>query len=205
MFAPGNPNARPTGEMMSQQVRDVIPASTVVPIGVWTVDPDHSRVGFAVRHMGIALVRGEFTTFEGVLEVSASPSSARASGSVSVASILTNQPRRDEHLRSADFFDAAQYPTITFASTDIEPSDDGAIRITGNLTIHGVTHEVVLHAVSGGTDVDPFGNERVGLEVTGEIARSDFGVTFDQPLASGAMFIGDTVKLTLDISAIKTI
>jgi polyisoprenoid-binding protein YceI len=188
---------------MSPQVTDITSAPTVVPAGVWSVDPNHSRVGFAIRHMAIATVRGEFTEFEGTLEIGADLSSARADGTVSVASILTNQPQRDDHLRSADFFDAVQYPTVTFTSTRIEACDDATIRITGNLTIHGLTHEVVLHAVPGGTDVDPFGNERVGLEVTGEIARSDYGISFNQSLASGAMFVGDKVKLTLDISAIK--
>jgi polyisoprenoid-binding protein YceI len=192
---------RPKGDTMNQQATDTTSASTVVPTGVWTVDPDHSRVGFAIRHMAIATVRGEFTTFEGTLEVGDGQSSAR--GTVSVASILTNQPQRDEHLRSPDFFDAAQYPTITFSSTEIEPNDDGSIRIIGDLTIHGVTDQVVLRAVVGGTDVDPFGNERVGLEVTGDISRGVYDMGFNQPLKSGAMFVGDKVQLTLDISAIK--
>jgi polyisoprenoid-binding protein YceI len=188
---------------MSQIPSEITSASTVVPTGVWNVDPNHSRVGFAIRHMGIATVRGEFTTFEGTLDVGADLSDARAAGTVDAASILTNQAQRDEHLRSPDFFDVAQYPTISFTSTGIAANDDGSIRITGDLTMHGVTDRVVLHAVVGGTDVDPFGNERIGLEVTGDISRGIYDMGFNQPLKSGAMFVGDKVKLTLDISAIK--
>jgi len=153
--------------------------------------------------MGIATIRGEFTKFEGTLEVSADLSSAHAGGSVEVASVFTNEPQRDEHLRSPDFFDAEQYPTISFASTAIEPTDATSFKVTGNLTIHGVTNEIVLRAVIQGTDVDPWGNDRVGLEVTGELSRSDYGMDFNMPLSSGAVLVSDKVKLAIDISAIK--
>jgi polyisoprenoid-binding protein YceI len=176
---------------------------TIVPTGTWSVDPAHSKVGFAVKHMGIATVRGEFTEFEGTLEIGDSISSAKAYGTVKVQSVDTNEPQRDDHLRSADFFDAQEYPELSFESTRIEELDEEAFRITGNLTLHGVTNEVVLHADVQGTDVDPWGNERVGLEITGQLSRGDYGMKFNQALGSGNMLVADKVKLALDISAVK--
>jgi polyisoprenoid-binding protein YceI len=177
--------------------------STLVPTGTWAVDKAHSKVGFAVKHMGIATVRGEFKDFEGVLEVGDDLTTATARGTIKVASVDTNEPQRDEHLRSPDFFDAEQYPELTFESTSIEALDDEAFRVTGKLTLHGVTSEVVLHGDVQGTDVDPWGNERVGLELTGQISRGDYGMKFNQALGSGNMLVADKVKLVLDISAVK--
>ena len=176
---------------------------TAIPTGTWTIDPAHSKVGFGVKHMGIATVRGEFTEFEGTLEVADDLSSAKAYGTVKAGSVDTNEPQRDDHLRSPDFFDVARYPELRFESTSIEALDDEEFRITGRLTIHGVTNEIVLHADLQGTDVDPWGNERVGLEVTGQLSRSDYDMKFNQALGSGNMLVGDKVKLALDISAVK--
>jgi polyisoprenoid-binding protein YceI len=176
---------------------------TVVPAGTWTVDPAHSQVGFAVKHMGIATVRGEFQDFEGTLEIGEDLSSAKAYGKVKVGSVNTNETQRDDHLRSPDFFHAEEHPELTFESTRIEAIDDETFRITGKLTIHGVTGEIVLHAEVQGTDTDPWGNERVGLEITGQLSRGDYGMTFNQALGSGNMLVGDKVKLALDVSAVK--
>jgi polyisoprenoid-binding protein YceI len=180
-----------------------IPTTTVIPTGTWSVDPAHSKVGFAVKHMGIATVRGEFTEFEGTLEVGQDLSSAKVYGTVKTASVDTNESQRDAHLRSPDFFDAEQYPELRFESTSIEALDDEEFRIAGRLTIHGVTNDVVLHADVQGTDVDPWGNERVGLEVTGQLSRGDYDMKFNQVLGSGNMLVADKVKLELDISAVK--
>ena len=174
---------------------------TAIPTGTWNVDPGHSTVGFAVKHMGIATVRGEFTEFEGTLEIG--EGSARAYGTAKAQSVDTNEPQRDEHLRSADFFDAAQYPELRFESTEIEAVDDEEYRITGQLSIHGVTNEIVLHAEVQGTDTDPWGNERAGLEITGQLSRGDYGMKFNQALGSGNMLVADKVKLSLDVSAVK--
>ena len=174
-----------------------------VPTGTWKIDPAHSKVGFAVKHMGIATVRGEFKQFEGTLEIGDDLSTAKAYGTVKVQSVDTNEPQRDEHLRSPDFFDGAQYPELTFEATRIEALDEESFRITGNLSVHGVTNEVVLHADVQGTDVDPWGNDRVGLEVTGQLSRGDYGMKFNQALGSGNMLVSDKVKLALDISAVK--
>lgn len=176
---------------------------TAIPTGTWSIDPAHSKVGFAVKHMGIATVRGEFTEFQGTLEIGEDLSSAKINGTVQAQSVDTNEPQRDEHLRSPDFFDAAQYPELRFESTSIEALDDEEFRITGQLTIHGVTNEIVLHADVQGTDIDPWGNERVGLEVTGQLARGDYEMKFNQALGSGNMLVSDKVKLALDISAVK--
>jgi polyisoprenoid-binding protein YceI len=176
---------------------------TVIPTGTWTIDPSHSKAGFAVKHMGIATVRGEFTEFEGTLEIGDDLSTAKAYGTVKVQSVSTSEPQRDEHLRSPDFFDAAQYPELRFESTSVEALDDEEFRITGKLTIHGVTNEIVLHADIQGTDIDPWGNERVGLEITGQLSRGDYDMKFNQALGSGNMLVADKVKLALDISAVK--
>ena len=175
--------------------------ATLVPTGTWTVDPAHSRVEFAVKHMGIATVRGNFGTFEGKLEIG--PEGAHASGTADTASINTDEPQRDAHLRSPDFFDAEVNPQIVFSSTEIVPVDDETFRIVGDLTMHGITRPVTLHAEIQGVDIDPWGNERVGLEVTGQINRSDWDMKFNQALGSGNMLVSDKVKLALDISAIK--
>jgi polyisoprenoid-binding protein YceI len=178
-------------------------ASTVIPAGTWSVDRGHSRVGFAVRHLGISTVRGEFREFEGTLEIGDDLSTARAYGTVQVASVDTNEPGRDDDIRSSNFLDAAQFPEITFESTKIEDLDGEELRIAGRLTIHGVTNDVVLHADVGGTDLDPFGNERVGLEVTGVLARSDYGIKLTHALGSGNLVVGEKITLTLDLSAVK--
>ena len=177
--------------------------STAIPTGTWNVDRAHSKVGFAVKHMGIATVRGEFTEFEGTLEIGDDLSSAKAYGTVKVESVDTNEPDRDAHLRSPDFFDIERNPEIKFESTRIEALDDEEYRITGRLTIHGITNEIVLHADVQGTDIDPWGNERVGLEITGQLSRGDYEMKFNQALGSGNMLVADKVKLEIDVSAVK--
>ena len=176
---------------------------TLIPTGTWVVDPVHSRVGFAVKHLGISTVRGEFKEFEGTLEIGEDLPTSRAYGTVKVASIDTRETDRDDHLRSPDFFDAAQFPEIAFESTKIERLDEEEFRVTGRLTIHGVSNEIVLHAEVGGTEPDPWGNERIGLEVTGRLSRSDYGMKLQQTLGSGNLVVGDKVTLALDLSATK--
>ena len=176
---------------------------TVIPTGTWAIDPAHSSVGFQVKHMGIATVRGTFGEFEGILEIGEDLSSAVARGTVKTISVDTNEPQRDEHLRSADFFDAAAHPELSFRSTAITPVDEDTFEITGELTMRGVTREITLQAKITGTDVDPWGNERVGLEARGQLSRGDYGMTFNQALGSGNVLVSDKVKLALDISAVK--
>ena len=171
--------------------------------GIWTVDPAHSNVEFSVKHMGIANVRGKFTEFEGTLEVGEDLASSKARGKVNASSIDTNEEQRDAHLRSADFFNVEEHPEITFESTRVVPIDDESSHVYGNLTMHGVTREVKLDVVLQGTDIDPWDKERAGLEAVGTLKRSDFDMKFNQALGSGNVLVGDKVKVSLDISAVK--
>lgn len=176
--------------------------ATALPTGTWNVDPTHSHVTFSVRHIGISKVRGEFGTYEGRLEI-ADDGTLTASGSVDVASIDTSDENRDGHLKSSDFFDVENHPRITFQSTGFTAIDEDTYDITGDLTMHGVTKPITLRAELGGAETDPFGNPRVGLDVTGELSRSDFDMKFNMVLGSGNLAVSDKVKLELDISAIK--
>ena len=177
------------------------PTATALPTGTWQVDKVHSSVEFQVKHLGIATVKGQFTEFEGTLEVS--PGNTLAYGTVKTASVNTREPQRDEHLRSADFFDAEQNPEINFRSTAITPLDEDEFEIEGDITIHGVTKPIKLKATLEGTETDQHGNDRVGLSVTAQIERSDFEMKFNAALGSGNMMVSDKVKIQLDISAVK--
>lgn len=171
--------------------------------GTWSVDPAHSKVGFAVKHMGVATVRGEFKEFEGTLDVGEDLASSKAYGTVKAASVSTNQAQRDDHLRSADFFDADAHSDLSFESTRIEAIDEDTLRVVGDLTMHGETHEIELEAELGGTEVGPEGEDRVGLELTGKLSRADYGMKFNAALGSGNAVVSDKVKLALDIAAVR--
>jgi polyisoprenoid-binding protein YceI len=177
--------------------------ATLVPAGTWTVDPAHSTVGFSVKHLGIANVRGQFQEFEGTLEIGEGDETARAYGTVQGVSINTGDAARDEHLRSADFFGVEQNPELRFDSTEITQVYDDTFEIVGELTMNGVTKPITLKAEVQGTETDPWGNERVALEVTGQLNRGDWNMTFNQALGSGNLLVGEKVKLELDVSAIK--
>jgi polyisoprenoid-binding protein YceI len=174
-----------------------------IPTGTWKIDRAHSRVGFAVKHMGIATVRGEFREFEGALEIGEDLADTRAYGRIVAASIDTQQAQRDEHLRSTDFFSAESHPELTFRSTAIDPVDDDTFRVVGDLSINGVTNEVELTAELGGIEAGPEGEERIGLEVTGQVSRKAFAMKFDAVLGSGNAVIADKVKIVIDVVAVK--
>lgn len=178
------------------------PETAAIPAGRWQVDPAHSSVEFRVKHMMIATVKGRFTEFEGMLDAG-EDGGARARGTVQVASIDTHEPRRDEHLRSPDFFDVATYPEIAFVSTEIASAGDAGLRIQGELTIHGVTKPVELTGCLQGAGMDPWGNERVALEMDGEISREEFGLTWNQALDAGGVLVSDRVEIEVDVSAVK--
>jgi polyisoprenoid-binding protein YceI len=177
--------------------------ATAVPAGTYNIDPVHSRVEFAVRHLGIATVRGHFGSFEGSFEIGDDIASSRAYGSVEAASVDTQEQQRDDHLRSPDFFDIERFPRIEFASKEIRPLGDERFEVVGDLTLHGVTRELTLSAEILGTETDPWGNERVGLEARGELNRKDYGMTFNQVLGSGNVLVSDKVKLIIEVSAVK--
>jgi polyisoprenoid-binding protein YceI len=174
-----------------------------VPTGTWNVDPSHTTVGFSVKHLGIATVRGKFEQFEGALEIGEDLASARAYGSVQAGSINTNDSGRDEHLRSADFFGVEANPELRFESKAIRPVDEDTFEIDGELTMNGITKPVTLTAEIQGTETDPWGNERVGLEITGQLNRGEWEMAFNQALGSGNMLVSDKVKLNVDVSAVK--
>ena len=180
-----------------------IPAAAItpLPIGTWKVDPVHSSVEFHVKHLGIATVKGQFNKFEGTLEVSAG--GARAFGTVDVASVDTREPQRDEHLRSADFFEAERFPQIAFQSTQIRPLEDDEFEIDADLTIHGVTRQVTLKAVFEGAETDHQGNDRVGVSASTQINRGDYDIKFNAALGSGNLVVSDKVKILVEVSAVK--
>jgi polyisoprenoid-binding protein YceI len=177
---------------------------TAIPTGTWTVDASHSSVEFRVKHLGISTVKGYFRDFEGQLVVPDDLSQAKITGTIKAASIDTNEPKRDDHLRSPDFFGAEEYPELTFESTRVDVIDENEFHVTGNLTLRGVTREITLHAEITGTEQDPWGNTRVGIEAQGELNRADYGMTFNQALGSGNKLVSDKVRISVDASAIKT-
>jgi polyisoprenoid-binding protein YceI len=175
-----------------------------VPTGTWTVDPAHSSVEFRVKHMMISTVRGRFGEFEATIEAASDYHESKVRGTVKAASIDTNEPRRDGHLRSADFFDAEQHPEITFESTGIEHVEKGDFRVSGELTMHGETHPVQFEVTVHGVTRDPQGQDRVGLEVRGTLSRGEFGLRWQQVLETGGVVVGDEVRVSADISAVCT-
>jgi polyisoprenoid-binding protein YceI len=186
---------------MSLQVSTTAIASAIPP-GRWEVDPAHSTVEFRVRHAGVARVRGVFEEFSGALE--ASPDGAlRAQGVIAAASLNTGVGMRDDHLRSADFFDAETHAQLTFVSSAIEVEASGSLTVRGDLTIRGVTREIVLEGEFMGSGRDDEGAERVGIEVSGRLDRRDFGLTWNAAVDGGGLLVGNRVDLALEISAIR--
>jgi len=169
--------------------------------GSWQVDPVHSVVEFRVRHMMIATVKGRFRDFDGVIGASEVPSVA---GSIRVASLETLDARRDEHLRSSDFFDAERFPEVSFEASAIEfGGDDRRFLVPGELTIKDVTRPVLLDGVFQGFGVHPDGGERIAFGLRGELDRTDFGLVWNRALETGGMLVGNTVELALDVSAVR--
>jgi polyisoprenoid-binding protein YceI len=170
----------------------------------WKVDPAHSQVEFAVRHMMITTVRGRFTDVKGtVVTEDNDPTKAQVEVIIDVNSIDTREPQRDAHLKSADFFDVEKFPYITFKSKRVTDVRGDEFKLVGDLTIHGVTREVVLEVTSEGQAKDPWGNERAGYSATTRINRSDFGLTWNQAIETGGLLVGDEIKITLDLELIK--
>jgi polyisoprenoid-binding protein YceI len=176
--------------------------ATTIAAGTWAIDPSHSTVGFAVKHMGIATVRGEFTEFAGALTVG-DDGTMSAAATVQAASVDTKEQQRDDHLRSPDFFNAEAHPVLTLESTSVALRDEETLEIRGRLSINGVTNDIVLVGDILGTDIDPWGNERIGIELRGQLSRADYNMRFNQALGSGNMLVGDKVKIAIDVSLVK--
>ena len=176
-------------------------SSERIPAGTYNIDPSHSSVGFEVRHMGIATVRGAFRRFQGTID--ATGATAVLKGSVQVGSIDTGEEQRDAHLTAPDFFDAEQYPEITFETTAIDNTEDGRLQLTGEITMKGITKPIELTGTAGEGGTDPWGNERIGFEVEGVIDRRDFDLKWNQTLPNGNLLVSNEVKLVVSVSAVK--
>jgi polyisoprenoid-binding protein YceI len=171
----------------------------------WTVDPVHSSVAFSVRHLMVTNVRGEFQQVGGTVRYSPDwPEATEIEADIATASVHTHAPQRDAHLRSADFFDAEMYPTMAFRSTGARLAGPGALAVSGDLTLRGVTRPVTLAVVDITAEQrDHNGAIRIGASATGRIKRSDFGITYNKALEAGGIAIGDEVSLVLDVSLVK--
>ncbi|HWZ88980.1 MAG TPA: YceI family protein [Polyangiaceae bacterium] len=171
----------------------------------WTIDPAHTTAGFSVRHMMITNVRGEFQKLEGTVTWDpATPEATQIDATIDVASINTRDPQRDGHLKSGDFLDAEKFPKLSFKSKSVKAKGKEHLTVTGDLTVRGVTKEVVLDVEGpSAPSADPFGNTRVGATATTKIKRDEFGITWNAALEAGGVLVGNDVNITIDISLIK--
>ncbi|MFF4590064.1 YceI family protein [Streptomyces sp. NPDC001388] len=189
-----------TGETTTVAVNPDLAALT----GDYTIDPAHSTIGFVARHAMVTNVKGKFNDHTGSLHLDGSdPSRSTASLDVRMDSIDTGSADRDGHLKSADFFRTDEFPEMTFRSTSVEALGGDDYRVTGDLSILGVTRPITIDLEFNGSAKDPFGNERVGFEGKAEILRSEWGLTWNAALETGGVLVSDKIKLNFDISAIK--
>ncbi|MEP6715120.1 MAG: YceI family protein [Terriglobia bacterium] len=181
-------------------------STTTTPVtSTWNLDPAHSVAEFKIRHMMISNVKGHFTGVSGVLTLDETDAAnSHIEATIDAATINTGDAQRDTHLRSADFFDVEKFPTLSFKSTSVKRTGDDELEATGDLTIHGVTREVVFN-VEGPTapGKDPWGNTRRGLSAVTKINRKDFGLTWNAALETGGILVGEEVTITLDVQFIK--
>ena len=181
-----------------------LPGSGELPgyrVGTWTIDPVHSDLSFTVRHMMVSKVRGAFRTFSGEIVTADNPLESSATATIDMSSIDTNNGQRDAHLRTNDFFDVEQHPTMTYRSTGVR-LDDGELVVDGDLTLRGVTKRVPLRVEFNGIGPDAYGGTRAGFTATTTINRRDFGVNWNAALESGGVVVGDKVTLHLEIEAV---
>jgi len=170
----------------------------------WTIDTAHSDIGFKIKHLVISTVSGKFTSFEGKLEGDPEDlTKAIISFSADIDSINTNNEQRDGHLKSADFFDAANHPKLTFSSKTIEHKDGSDYKVTGDLTIRGTTKPIILSVEFGGIQNNLYGQTVAGFEITGKINRQDYGLTWSAVTEAGGVVVSDEVKLVIDAELVK--
>jgi polyisoprenoid-binding protein YceI len=168
--------------------------------GTWVIDPSHSLVEFTIRHLMVSKVRGSFGTFSGAITLAEDPSASSVEVTIDPDSVDTRDRQRDDHLRSADFFHVGSYPTWTFKSTAVEPDGDNW-RVTGDLTIRGITRPVSFVVEYNGTQAHPMGGVRAGFSAELEISRKDWGISFNAALEGGGVMVGDKVKINLEVEA----
>ncbi|RYZ63860.1 MAG: polyisoprenoid-binding protein [Proteobacteria bacterium] len=173
-------------------------------MATYQIDPVHSSVGFSVKHMMIAKVRGSFDKFSGTLVYDKSnPQAATAEATIDAASINTNEEKRDGHLRSGDFFDVEKFPSLTFKSKAVSVTSDG-LSVTGELSIKGITKQVKLEIEGPSEELkDPYGNAKIGLSATTKISRKEFGLSWNAALETGGVLVGDDITITLDLQFVK--
>lgn len=169
--------------------------------GTWQIDPVHSDVGFSVRHMMVSKVRGRFHDVSGTIRLADDPRESTVEADIDMTSIDTGNTDRDDHIRSADFFEVEQFPTMSFRSTSIEQDGD-ELTVVGNLALHGEVRPVVLHLEVNGFTKDPYGATRAGFTATTTINRKDFGINIDMPMDGGGVVVGDKINVTLEIEAV---
>lgn len=177
-------------------------SATALFAATYQVDPVHTQVHFTVPHLMMFKVRGEFTDYSGTVEVDDKNKITAVSAAIKTASIDTREQKRDDHLRSPDFFNAAEYPTMTFTSTKFV-QDGNTVTAYGRLTIRGTTKDVALTGKFLGVNTDPWGNVRAGFEATTTINRQDFGLSWNKALETGGVVVGDLVEIGLEVEAIK--
>jgi polyisoprenoid-binding protein YceI len=182
----------------------LLAASAAFGQSAYDIDPSHSAAQFSVRHLMVSNVRGEFSKVTGTIVYDAKNlSQSRVEAVIDATSVNTREAKRDEHLKSADFFDTAKFPTLAFKSKQVFKAD-GKVQLKGDLTMHGVTREVVLTLDSAPAEVkDPWGNTRIGAQATTVVNRKDWGLTWNKSLDGGGLMVGDLVTITLDIEAVK--
>ncbi len=171
-------------------------------VGTYGLDPSHTRIGFAVRHMAVSKVRGGFNRFEGTLDLAEDPVDSTVSVTIEADSVDTRDENRDNHLRTNDFFDVPNHPTWTFVSTAIRPVDATHWKVDGDLTIRGTTRPVTLNAELEGVVKDPYGNHRVGFSAKASIDREEFGVAFGAVMEAGGLVVGKKVDIEIEAEAI---
>jgi polyisoprenoid-binding protein YceI len=178
--------------------------ATAAPTTTWKIDPTHSQIEFAVRHLMITTVKGRFGGVEGTVTLDESnPAAAAVDVRIDAATIDTREPQRDAHLRSADFFDVDRFPHITFRSSRPIERRGSRFTLAGELTLHGVTREVVLDASEEGRGRDPWGGERLGFSAATTIKRSEFGLTWNQTLETGGVLVSDDVRISIELQLVK--
>lgn len=179
-------------------------ATTEAPTSTtWKIDPVHTSVEFAVKHLMFTTVKGRFADVEGTINIVPNdPSRSSVRATIKAASIDTRTGQRDDHLRSVDFLYVEQYPELTFTSTRIT-GDDDSFKVTGQLTIRGVTREVVLDASQEGSGKDPWGGERIGFSATTKLDRREFGLVWNQAIESGGVMVGNEVKVSIEVQAVR--
>jgi polyisoprenoid-binding protein YceI len=169
--------------------------------GTWTVDPVHSEVSFVVRHMMVSKVRGRFDTFSGTVITADDPSQSSVTASVDLNSVSTGAPDRDNHIRSADFFEVEKHPTMTFQSTGIRPDGDNFL-LEGDLSLRGVTRPVTFRLEVNGFSQDPYGGTRAGFSASTEINRNDWGVSYNGPIPGGGVAVSEKVTINLEVELV---